>query len=316
MSRPAARLLGPVLLTLLVSLLTGLAPGVAGPAAGATEAARGQAPAGRDFSYLPDRCYGRSPVNICRVTRYADRPYLVVWGDSHALMYLDPIHSLAREHRVNLIVMYSGGCPVSLPFPPSAGEPRMKCDIHNAAALDRLTELVGRPALSGRVRLMVGSFYQAYRLRYSRYLEARRTGVPAGLSPYERHVGKLGALRSKPLFRVVSRLGIPVDVLAQAPVPTVASGCEEGDEPYQCDLPRSAALPRETDNERWLAERVALLPGKPRTVDPSGRFCSASTCFAQVGGVDTWYDASHLGMRATRLVARHFEPSFVRLVRR
>lgn len=266
----------------------------------------------RDFPVLPRSCRNDGASKICRITRFAKRPWLVLWGDSHALQYLTPLTAVARHRRVNLVAIYSGGCPLSVPFPAASGEPHLACDTHNERALDHVLALAeAKP----RVRVVLGSHWHYYRSAYAQLVEEERTGEDSGLSDYVRHVARLGVERSPVLFRAIGAAGIPADVLAQSGiVPNDAPPCAEGEDPYVCDLPRRQVLPRERDNRRWLKDLSRALPPRPLVIEASGAYCDPDTCFGQVGDANTFYDRSHLGERMSRSMRQWFRPTVRALV--
>lgn len=263
------------------------------------------------FPRLPAQCYDANDVitSPCRVTRYPGRPLVVLWGDSHAQMYLPAIRRVARNQRVNLVAVLFGGCPISTPYPSGSRHPRTGCDQHNVDSLAYVRDLVTRHP---RSRILIGGFWSGYRHAYDLVREEQRTGVPSGLSAYRKHMARLGTERSRSMFRRIGQLGVPVDLIAQAAtVPLDPRRCAAGRQPYQCDLPRHRALYRERDNSRWLATNLAsVLPGRPRVVDPSPAYCSQRTCFAHVRGANTFYDDIHLGPRLTATMSGYFRPVF------
>lgn len=234
---------------------------------------------------------------------------VVLWGDSHAQMYLPALRQVARNQRVNLVAVLFGGCPISVPFPRSAGYPRTGCDEHNVDSLAYVRELTQR---RGRVRVLVGGFWSGYRQAYDIAREEERTGVPSGLSDYRKHMAALGVERTRPMFRAIGRLGVPVDLIGQAAtVPLDPRRCAAGREPYQCDLPRHRALYQEGDNERWIRRTLmAPLPGTPRLIDATPAYCTRTTCLARARGTNTFYDDIHLGAALTGTMASYFRPVF------
>lgn len=308
------RVLRLVLLTVSVVLLpllvvsstsaSAVTPAMVG--AGPAERAR---PGAEDFPRLPAACYDANDVitSPCRVTRYPGRPMIVLWGDSHAQMYLPALRQVARRKRVNLTTVLFGGCPISTPFPRSSGRPRTGCDQHNLDSLSYVRNLTQRRK---NIRILANGFWAGYRQAYLLVKEEERTGVPSGLSAYRQHMARLGVERSGSMFRAIGRLGVPVDLIGQASqVPLDPRRCAAGREPYLCDLPRRRALPDEAVVERWIRTHLmSRLPGTPRLVDPSPTYCDRRTCFARVGGVNTFYDDIHLGARLTGTMAGYFRP--------
>lgn len=254
---------------------------------------------------FPSTC--ASGYTICRLTTFPGRPWVVLMGDSHALQYYLPMKALAQSRRVNLLVSFAGGCPLSVPFPASSGEPRLTCDKHNAKAL----RTVRRLAASGRtVRVVLGSWWDYYRT-------VHRTGqtvyqghvVPA--TAYTRHITRLGAQRSAAFFAAIGRAGIPADVIAQSgTLPLALPACPEGTNPYVCSLPRSKVMPREAGNRRFLARLSRGLANRPVVIDPSPVYCTRSSCAGRVGAVATYADSAHLSQRLTPKMRPYFRATF------
>lgn len=270
-----------------------------------------------DFPRLPPQCYDENDVitSPCQVTSYRGRPTVILWGDSHAQMYLAPIRQLARRYRVNLIAVLFGGCPVSEPFTNTTRYPRTGCDQHNLDSLAYVRQVTQRRK---HVRIVLNGFWSGYRHAYELIQEEKRTGVPSGLSDYRKRMAMLGEQRTRPMFRQIGRLGVPVDLVAQAmTVPLEPRTCQAGREPYQCNLPRSRAMYKEGDNRRWLRQQLgSVIPGTQRVIDPSPTYCNRRTCFAHVKGSDAFYDDIHLSASVTRSMTGYFRPVFQDLLAR
>jgi hypothetical protein len=294
------------------------------PAADPTSvAARGGAPGpGDDFPRMPDRCYDDATGRVlspCRLT-YAgpNRPWVVAWGDSHTWMYTSAYLRLAQRHRLNLVAMYYGSCPVSVPFGDRSGEPNTGgCDTHNATSLDIIRELVRRHR---RVQVVVGGFWAGYRHNYALTMREERTGQDSGIIEYHQHMAKLAVRRSGAAMKALSRLGIQVDLIAPAAtVPVDARPCAAGEDPYQCDLDRAKAFPHERANKRFvrdLAVKASSRTATARVIDPSPLYVRGRTVLAHVDGVNTFFDQVHLGNRLARRTTPWFRPVFRTFVRR
>ena len=250
------------------------------------------------------------------------RAHLVVWGDSHAWMYLPALRREANQRKVNLTLVVLGSCPAALPLPRSRGFGRSICENHNLATLDYLRDLrrskPGAPRANNEVAVLIGGFWSGYRDAYQRQALADRTGVDSGLTDYQRHMSTLAVEGAPPMFRRLGRMGFDVDLVGQAAtVPLDARACPAGREPYQCNLSRDEALPDERRNREWVNRNLRRpLVGRPRLVDTTPGYCSASTCRARVGGVNTYYDDIHLGARLAHGLTGYFLPVFDDLTRR
>ena len=266
---------------------------------GAHRAARGV-----DFPQLPRRCDGDHdgfPVVPCRVTHYRGRPTMILWGDSHALMYLPAVRTVARRQHVNLEVMFGGSCPPGVTHLAGA---RTYCETHNEQALAHVRDLKRRHV---DFRVIVGGFWSAYRKADA----AARTGRGATYSDYILRMARLAQVGSRPLFAQLASMGVRTDVIAQAAtVPPDVRACSAGQEPYQCTIPRKQALQGAGVNRRWLARATSPLRRSPRVIDPSPVYCGPSTCFPRVRGANTFYDDVHLGRHLTATMVGYFAPSF------
>jgi hypothetical protein len=266
-----------------------------------------------DFPRLPDRCYEPDRETIlvqpCRITRVGSgRPLLVAWGDSHAHMYLPALRRLARAQRVNLTMITLGSCPAALPLPARRGFGRSICENRNLDVLDYLRREDRRRG--DDLAVLVGGFWSGYRDAYRRQRQADRTGAESGLSSYQQHMSTLAVEGGPRMFRRLGRLGLAVDLIGQAAtVPLDARPCPAGEEPYRCVLPRDRALDREAGNRRWINRNLrAPLVGRPRLVDTTPAYCTATRCRPRVGGRTTFYDDIHLGARLAGTLTGYFAP--------
>jgi len=275
--------------------------------------AAGEVPtAASDFPRLPRRCLdaqGAVRLGPCPILSFGkDRPTLVLWGDSHAEMYLPAVVRAARAERVNLTGIIAGGCPptlsVRLPGRALAGF----CQQHNARALTYVKNLQLRGA---DFRLVLNAFWSGYRLAYD-----RATGDLANpaFTPYTRGILDLAHDGTEPLFRALGDMGVAPDVMAQAAtvMPKVAP-CEAGREPYRCDIPRDEALYDEAAQRDWMRGLMELAPGG-RYIDPSTAYCDAEVCHSVVDDVPTFWDDLHLGKQLTSTMASYFAPTVEDLV--
>lgn len=262
---------------------------------------------GDDFPRLPQECYdanGEPLLAPCHITRLQSRRTIVVWGDSHAWMYLPALRAAALRDHVDLVLVVAGGCPPAMPAPGFAAGDHTRCETHDAATLDYIRRLHQR---GSDFAVILGAFWSGYRT--GTYLDS--TSTVSASSDYAEQMITLAEDGTEPLFAALGRLGARVDVIGQAAtVPENAPACPAGDRPYLCDLPRSAALPDEASNRQWLRQMMGHLRGHPRYLDPSSVYCDASACHPQVAGVDTFYDDIHLGATLTARMTRYFLPAF------
>lgn len=264
---------------------------------------------GDDFARLPDACYanGFNVLSPCVVTSYPRRPYLVAWGDSHMLMYVEALERLARQYRVNFVALIVPGCPVSKPFAPSEGEPTLTCDRRNLESLDYLKQLTR----THRTQLVVGGYWAGYRRTY------REIQDGADYPAYVTHIARLAVERSRPMMRAVARLDVPVALMAQAATvdrDAVLLPCLLGDDPYRCDQLRSAALPDEAGNRRFITRTLGEPIDGATVVDPSPLYCEDFLCRSTLDGDAVFYDDVHLGAVLAARTTPWFRPLFRGLV--
>lgn len=303
-------------LTALAVVLAGLvgvptpASAVATPTATApaTVAQRPPGP-GADFPQLPQRCYDadRLPRSPCRVTTYRGRPYIVLWGDSHAWMYLPAVRKLAKSRRLNLVMTSLGGCPVALPLRDGKSG---SCEQHNAEVLQYLRGLRDRGV---SFRVLVGTFWAGY-IRVHRITQ-RGTAGSEQISDFHKRMAKLAVKGGPRMFQRLGSMRLPVDVIAPAAtVPPNARTCVRGEDPYQCNLPRSQAMYSERSVDDWIDTRLLTPLRTPLLIDPSSTYCTRTVCRARVDGINTYYDDIHLGAGLTATMARFFAPQAARLL--
>lgn len=313
--RPAAR----VVLGLAGMLVAGLLGGPTTSSAAAvtvgpaTVAVAAEVPgAGDDFARLPERCYRPgleySIISPCAVVRRANRPVMVGWGDSHMLMYLPALRRLARLQDVNLVMLISPGCPVSLPFPESAGERRLTCDGKNE---QHLAFLKGLARSRVPAQVLVASYWSGYRATYAKMAQGQE------FDDYVEHIARLAVERSGPMMQAVARTALPVAFVTQAAIVAPdAPPCPLGEEPYQCDQLRSAALPDEEANRRFVTQHLAGPIGRATVVEPSQLYCDALVCRARLGSVGTFWDDVHLSGSLAQRAKPWFARTFERLAAR
>jgi len=133
-------------------------------------------------------------------------------------------------------------------------------------------------------------------------------------SPSIAGAAELAAVGTPRLFRTLGRVRVPTDVVGQMPtVPDNAPACALSEDPYMCDLPRAAALPKASANRRALKALVDRLRLPARLIEPSSFFCDRTGCAGRVRGESAWYDDTHISLSLSALLGRYFAPSVRRL---
>ena len=108
---------------------------------------------------------------------------------------------------------------------------------------------------------------------------------------------------------------MPVDVVGQMPtVPENAPACPISEDPYACDLPRAAALPKASANRRTLKSLISQLHGPAKLIEPSKHFCDSTGCAGRVAGASSWYDDTHISLALSGLQGGYFAATVQRLL--
>lgn len=260
------------------------------------------------------------------------RPTVMLWGDSHAWMYIPAIESAARDADVNLVAFVMGACPVFIPTDDAVGS----CANNNRKAI-RFAE--SQSTKKAPFKLLISQSYETYR------------GTPdiGGAErdvPYLDKLARYSQLGTPALFQRLADIGADVDVVGPTPIiPRNAPLCEAIARPFSCDVPRDRAIVDEQENRDWLLGLMAGLPGAkdpdsgrsriltvtgaptkrpetrgssekvrggpaaPRFIDPATALCDATTCFAEGDGVTYYFDDNHLSARMAKTLTKYFVPS-------
>lgn len=233
----------------------------------------------------------------CRIGGAARRPSFILWGDSHAAVYLPALDMLARRHRVAGYDLTSLGCPPLLPvraneekanqwmFSPTK---KRDCIARNAAVMRFLAE--ERPRM-----VLLAAHWSVY---------------GGGLHPDPEEPGG-DAHAFEQGIRQLRALGIAVQVVQDVPDAPLAEprrlakaqllGVMHRIEPSRTEhLRRDAAF-------RTIAsdlERRGLIG----VIDPSRLLCGPRTCRITDAGYPLYFDGNHLSERGALFVAPAFEP--------
>ena len=303
--RPAtATLLAWALLVAVATvLITGTAPARALPAEEL------------DTPSMPADCFGPAQTagepTVCRYNKFRKkRPTVVLWGDSHAWMYIPALRQAVRGQRVNFTSFVAGSCPpIATNSTPESGYSG-KCERSNVNALAFVKKLHQR---GSGVRVVLGSNWSGFRIAH-REIAMEGAGYDSGYDDYTRKMVALSHQGTPRLFKRLGKLGVDVDVIAQAAViPDRVADCADGNDPYACDIPRWRALPEERRTDSWLRSQMKKLDGNPRYVLARDGYCFERVCSGNVDGIFTWYDNLHLSATRTQTLAAYFRPSITSL---
>jgi hypothetical protein len=271
-----------------------------------------------DSPTMPADCFGPAQTagepTACTYSGFKKkRPTVVLWGDSHAWMYIPALRQATRGRDVNFVSFVAGSCPpIATNSTPATGYSG-KCERSNVNALRYVKRLERR---GSEVRVLLGSNWSGFRMAYRR-IALEQVGVDAGYDDYTRQMVALSHEGTPRLFQRLGRLGVDVDVIAQAAtIPDRVLPCAAGDDPYACEIPRWRALPEERRTESWLRSQMDLLTGDSRYITPTDAYCNSLVCGGNVGGIFTWYDPLHLSATRTKNLASYFAPTIRALTRR
>lgn len=252
--------------------------------------------------YIPER-----PQRCDLVPFERGRPTMVLWGDSHAWMYIPAIEAAARSRDVNLVAFVKGACP---PYIPPEGN-RLSCSRLNDQALRFVANHVDDRS---PMRVMMSFSYETY--RGSPQVGLFEDRVPdIGNPEYIARMSELMEYGTPRLFQELSELGAMVDVVGPTPIiPRNAPLCEARSRPFSCDVPRDEAIRDEDENVAWLESLMAGLPGRgedggPRFIDVARALCDEDYCFAEADGVVNYFDDNHLSARMSRTLKPFFAAS-------
>ena len=295
------------LLALVGALL--LAALVTGPQA---TAARAASDPGQDVPTLPVKCGGGGdylmPQNrgVCKLKQFhREWPTVLVWGDSHAWQFTPALRKLTSGLNINLVAFARGGCP-PMELDEANKDDRLTCVISNNDALAYVKRLSQRtPAL----QVILSANWVTYRDAWIR--DEQGQPQPEGQEPY---VAKMAALAKDGIPRLMATLGaiptIDVDVVSSVlRVPDSPPPCYRGEDPYSCDMWRSAAIPREKSTGDWLLGTMQPLKDDARLIDVNDYVCGAFMCHGMVKDVHTFFDPLHISATMSRKMAGYFAGS-------
>jgi peptidoglycan/LPS O-acetylase OafA/YrhL len=242
----------------------------------------------------PKDCWseGRAfDVKVCEFGASGAGQAVVLFGDSHAIQWVNPMRTAATMLGWRLITVLRPGCAASDINPHNLSAAADHCQQWRASAIDRIIAI--HPAA------VVMASYNGATLRGDM--------VTATLMPTEQV--RLGTRRTLEKF---SRAGVPIVVLRDTPLPPfnipacVARRVVSG---QSCDFDASAAL-----NEAAFSSERAAADGLANVyfLDMNDLICPGRLCPATQHGLPVYRDENHLtgtfaGTLAPTLRTRLFE---------
>ena len=266
-----------------------------------------------DIPKLPYECifdtHGVLPTRPqgCHLNDYVEgRPTVVLWGDSHAWMFIPALVEAAAGKDVNLISYTMGGCPPFDEELPPKGSDTSTCQRSNRLALDYVTK---EHAAGTPLRVILSASWDDYRDGPTTSLMDQRVGdeqhdlMLARVAPHS----ELGTPR---LFALLGQLGIGTDVVAQTAIlPRSAPLCEARALPFSCDVPLAQVRAAQALGTEWLDSLIPSLPPGTRLIDVDETLCDDTVCHAKVGDTIAYFDDDHLSASMSRQLADYFRPS-------
>jgi len=231
------------------------------------------------------------------------RPSFVLWGDSHAAVYVPELRRLARAYGTSGYEITALGCPPLLV--PQLGETRLqsgkdpamrralwaKCNRRNRQAANFIRE--ARPRA-----VILAAHWTAY---------AAGKHLLSAASNQEAFDKVVHALRAQGTIVYVV-LDVPqtkrlsVDQIAKAQVIHAAVHIE----PSTADYLRR--------NERMRVQAYDLQHrGLAKVIEPAQLLCGPTTCRMTDGEYPLYFDSNHLNARGAHSLGRLFEPIFMDL---
>lgn len=234
----------------------------------------------------------------CRIGDAALRPSFVLWGDSHAAVYLPALDALARRYGIAGYDLTSLGCPPFLPIRAREEKPnqwmfraarKRECAERNAQVLRFLAET--RPRV-----ILLAAHWSVYGGGLHPDAEA-----PGGdRRAFEAGVEALRALGSQ--VHVV--LDVPDAPFAEPRRLAKAQllGVMHRIEPRRAEYLRRDAAFRAIASD--LQQR-----GLIGVIDPAQKLCGPLTCRITDHGYPLYFDGNHLSGHGAALVAPLFDPA-------
>ncbi len=264
-----------------------------------------------DFPRLPRVCatpQEQIPQKFifCQINKFrANRPTVLVWGDSHAFMMVPAVKRAVAKKNVNLVAFVLGSCPPVLSGAKTKRAKRARSGCEEAGDMVfRQVKKLQRTAYKPKV--ILGLNWDIYLTA----LERAKKGKPA-YNGYVETTARSFRQGTPRLFTALGRVGVDVDVVAPVgQVPARVKRCRAGRLPYRCALPRARVLHKEKARLRYARSLTRRLADRPRLINVNGEFCGRRRCKGKIGRTLTWYDDLHLSATmAKRKIAKYFVPS-------
>ncbi len=229
---------------------------------------------GRDVGSLCQATAHQSRVQICTLGDLAGKHLMVLYGDSHAVMWVPAFEAIAKAAHWQLIVLGKTGCPpalVTIAQPGPTGRAYTTCDEWHRWATSEIATL--------HPNMVV----------FSEDNEVVRPSTPKSPSPTFTDRAWTAGVTS--MFHSVAFHGVKEVFLGSTPIlPQAGPAClaSHPDDVQACSAPLVSSEPTLD-----AAERSAAIASNVQYINPTPWFCSA-TCTAIVGRYVVYLDQSHI----------------------
>jgi hypothetical protein len=232
---------------------------------------------GRTVGPLCQATAAQSRVQICMLGDPAGRHLMVLYGDSHAVMWVPAFDAIAKAAHWQLIVLGKTGCPpalVNIAQPAAAGPSGRvytACDEWHRWATNEIATLHPNMVI------------------FSEDNDVLRPSTPQ--SPSRTFTDQAWTRGVTSLFHSMAFPGVKEVFLGSTPILSQAGpAClaSHPDDVQACSEPLGSS-----ESSLDAAERSAALVSNVQYINPTPWFCSA-TCTAIVGRYVVYLDSSHI----------------------
>jgi hypothetical protein len=265
------------------------------------------AAAAADFGRLPRaECVTlneSAEVRTCVFGDTSSESEVVLFGDSHAIQWFNPLQRLADAHHWKLTVMVKSACPASDIRTPGRGPVHdARCRSWRVSALRRIVAMRPSLVVIGNANADAG-VTSASPSPNDITFDELRDGTRRTLQPLADAGVSVVLIRDNPRFPV----SVPRCLARAARRPGRSAGA--------CDVSRATVVnPAAFESEQAAARGLPTV----HLFDVTDRLCAGNVCAAEREGVITYRDDGHLTGRYTdallALVERDMAP-FVRRAR-
>ena len=256
--------------------------------------------ASNDKGDLPSSCFSAGPsveVKVCEFGARVPSPSMVLFGDSHAMQWFDPLLAAAKLEKWRLITVLKIGCAASDTNPQ-----------HISAAADHCKQWRTRAT-----QMIIGMHPSAVVMASYNGVTLRGDDNPA--PPLSADDVRSGTRRT---LEELSHAGAPIVVLRDTPLPPfdipacvarLQSRVESGG---SCDFDASVAL-----NEAAHVAELDAADGLPNIyfLDMNDLICRGRYCPATQNGIPIYRDLNHMTATFTETLAPDLRTRLFQLLR-